>query len=118
MNALAVRINRENPDHHLWNNNGTWWCHFTVHHPDYTKTRVRRSLNTIDVLTARSRRDQLLQNIDEPRQMSLPSTLNRANYFNGDLNGSVSRGNAATQNTSPKGRRRIQGADECIQTAC
>jgi hypothetical protein len=63
MNALSVRVNRENPDHHLWNNNGTWWCHFTVHLPDYTKTRVRRSLQTIDVLTARSRRDQLFQTL-------------------------------------------------------
>ena len=26
-----------NPDHNIWNNNGTWWLHATVHHPDYTK---------------------------------------------------------------------------------
>ena len=33
--TLAVRTAEENPDHHLWNNRGTWWCHFTLHRPDY-----------------------------------------------------------------------------------
>ncbi len=23
----AIRISYSNPDHHLWNHNGTWWCH-------------------------------------------------------------------------------------------
>ena len=27
---LSVRVNRKNPNHHLWNNNGTWWFHCTV----------------------------------------------------------------------------------------
>jgi hypothetical protein len=49
-----------NPDHHLWNNHGTWWCHFTVHRTDYTKHRVRVSLHTKDLETARHRRDLLL----------------------------------------------------------
>lgn len=49
-----------NPDHHLWNNHGTWWCHFTVHKSDYTKHRVRVSLHTKDLDTARQRRDVLL----------------------------------------------------------
>lgn len=57
---LSVRINPANPDHHLWNNNGTWWCHYTVHRPDYTKARIRRSLQTRDLPTARLRRDRLL----------------------------------------------------------
>jgi flagellar hook-associated protein FlgK len=38
-----------NPDHHIWNNHGTWWCHFTVHHSDYTAERVRVSLRTRDL---------------------------------------------------------------------
>lgn len=50
-----------NPDHHIWNNNGTWWCHFTVHKPDYTKQRMRVSLNTKDRDTARKRRDILMK---------------------------------------------------------
>jgi hypothetical protein len=42
--SLAVRIKRTNPNHHLWENHGTWWMHYTVHLPDFTKRRVRRSL--------------------------------------------------------------------------
>jgi hypothetical protein len=49
-----------NPDHHIWNNNGTWWCHFTVHNPDYTKERVRVSLHTKDRDEARQRRDFIM----------------------------------------------------------
>lgn len=50
-----------NPDHHIWNNNGTWWCHFTVHNPDYTKERVRVSLHTKDRVEARQRRDFIMR---------------------------------------------------------
>jgi len=57
--TLAIRF-RENIDHHLWNNNGTWWCHYTEHLPDYTKRRVRRSLHTDDIGIARVLRDSLL----------------------------------------------------------
>lgn len=49
-----------NPDHNIWNNNGTWWVHFTVHHPDHTKERIRRSLGTKDRLEARRRRDIIM----------------------------------------------------------
>ena len=58
--TLAVRVDHSNPNHHLWNNNGTWWCHYTLHQPDSTKLRVRRSLGTADVAEARARRDALL----------------------------------------------------------
>jgi hypothetical protein len=30
MNTLekpSIRVLAHNPDHHLWNNHGTWWCH-------------------------------------------------------------------------------------------
>lgn len=59
--VLSVRTHTSNPDHHLWNNNGTWWCHYTLHLPDFTKRRVRRSLGTNDLATARGRRDRLLR---------------------------------------------------------
>ena len=49
-----------NPDHNLWNNNGTFWCRFTVHHPDYTKDRVAKSLHTRDLAEARRRRDYVM----------------------------------------------------------
>ena len=57
---LSVRVNRKNPNHHLWNNNGTWWCHLTAHKPDYTAERHRVSLHTRDIVEARQRRDKLL----------------------------------------------------------
>lgn len=61
--TLATRTIEENPNHHLWNNRGTWWCHFTLHRPDYTAERVRVSLKTRDLETARLRRDELLERI-------------------------------------------------------
>jgi hypothetical protein len=56
---IAVRIGT-NPNHHLWNNNGTWWLHYTEHLPDYTKRRVRLSLQTHSIKAARAIRDVLL----------------------------------------------------------
>ena len=55
-----------NPDHHIWNNNGTWWCHFTVHGPDFTKQRIRRSTGTKDRQKARQIRDSLLSTLSTP----------------------------------------------------
>jgi len=67
---LAIKVPGGRDDHHLWNNHGIWWCHYTVHHPDYTKQRVRCSLGTSDVAVARMRRDRLLAGLDPylPRQ--------------------------------------------------
>jgi len=48
------------PDHHLWRNGRLWWVAFTVHRPDWTAERVRRSLGTADLGEARRRRDSLL----------------------------------------------------------
>ena len=71
--SLAIRRSGSNPDHHLWNNNGTWWVHFTVHQPDYTKCRVRRSTKTRDVVEARRIRDSLFS----PAQgLALANTAN------------------------------------------
>jgi hypothetical protein len=58
--SLAIRLNPGNPDHHLWNNNGTWFVHYTIHPTPFTKQRIRVSLGTKDKLQARSRRDRLL----------------------------------------------------------
>ena len=62
--TLSVRVNQENPDHHLWNNHGTWWLHYTLHLPDYTKRRIRKSLGTRDLGQARTLRDELLANLE------------------------------------------------------
>jgi len=57
---LSVRPRPGNANHHLWNNNGTFWCHLTFHQPDYTKTRLRLSLETKDLTIARQLRDALI----------------------------------------------------------
>jgi hypothetical protein len=61
--ALSIRTTAANPFHHLWNNNGTWWCHYTLHLPDHTKRRVRKSLHTNDSGIARVLRDSLLSEV-------------------------------------------------------
>ncbi len=58
--SLAIRLNPANPDHHLWNNNGTWFVHYTIHPTPFTKQRIRASLQTKNLIEARLRRDQLL----------------------------------------------------------
>ena len=57
---LALRVNAANPNHHLWCNNGTWWLHYTIHRPDYTKERVRLSLRTRLSEQARAARDRII----------------------------------------------------------
>ena len=39
----SVRIAGSNPDHHLWNNNATWWCHLTHRRGDLAKSRLQLS---------------------------------------------------------------------------
>jgi hypothetical protein len=67
---LSLRTNPGNPNHHLWNNNGTWFVHYVVHPTPITKERVRRSLKTKCVHEARALRDALLA------QPSRPAGLN------------------------------------------
>ena len=61
------------PDHHLWNNNGTFWCHYTVHEADYTKRRVRVSLQTKVAEDARARRDALLKTVPNASLRFMPA---------------------------------------------
>lgn len=53
----GIRVRAENQNHHLWNNHGTWFLHYTIHPTPFTKERIRRSLGTKDVEVARERRD-------------------------------------------------------------
>jgi len=53
----AIRVRPENENHHLWNNHGTWFLHYTIHPTSFTKERIRRSLRTRDIVVARERRD-------------------------------------------------------------
>ncbi len=57
---IVVRPRAGNLDHHLWNNNDTFWCHYTVHLRDFTKERWRVLLGTDDIHDARRHRDSLL----------------------------------------------------------
>ncbi|CAA6693012.1 MULTISPECIES: hypothetical protein [unclassified Lentimonas] len=56
----SIRIWAQNPDHHLFNNNGSWWVHYTATPTAVTTQRVRKSLKTPDLEVARERRDTLL----------------------------------------------------------
>jgi hypothetical protein len=59
----ALRISEANPNHHLWNNNGTWFLHYTVYPTPFTKERIRRSLGTKCLTIARERRDQFFNHL-------------------------------------------------------
>lgn len=59
----GIRVHAENPNHHLWNNHGTWFLHYTVYPTEFTKERVRRSLGTRDVRVARERRDSFFAHL-------------------------------------------------------
>ncbi|MEX0325000.1 MAG: hypothetical protein AB3N33_02805 [Puniceicoccaceae bacterium] len=61
----SLRIDPDNPDHHLYRNNGTWWIHYTRHLPDYTIQRVRYSLRTKDRVVAHELRDSILDGLFE-----------------------------------------------------
>jgi hypothetical protein len=66
---LGIRVRAENPNHHLWNNHGTWFLHYTVHPTPYTKERVRRSLGTKDLNVARARRDSFFDQFDRANKL-------------------------------------------------
>ena len=60
---LALRIDDSNLNHHLWNNNGTWWIHYTIYPTPVTVERIRRSLKTKSLAEARSLRDEILDEL-------------------------------------------------------
>ena len=70
MNTLTIlpgiRVHAENENHHLWNNHGIWFLHYTVHPTPFTKERIRRSLGTRDLEVARERRDAFLTHFADP----------------------------------------------------
>ena len=77
-----VKNKNPNPNHNIWNNNGTYWCHYTVHQDDYTKQRVRVSLRTNDVQIARALRDFIMEatpkiatNIPKLRGQAMPDCV-------------------------------------------
>jgi hypothetical protein len=69
---LAIRLNPGNSDHHLWNNNGTWFVHYTIHPTPLTKQRIRASLGTKNLAEARLRRDQLVVSVTLENRRGAP----------------------------------------------
>ena len=59
---LSVRVDATNRHHHLWNNNGVWWVHYTLNFDCRTR-RVRRSLKTSSLDEAVRRRDELFAHL-------------------------------------------------------
>jgi len=57
----SLRVDRANECHHLWNNNGTWWVHYSIRHPEGGTTRYNESLKTPDFETACRKRDNFLR---------------------------------------------------------
>jgi len=57
---LKMRAVEKNPNHHIWNNNGTWYCDFTLVTETGAKNRVRNPLYTDNVEDARRRRDKMI----------------------------------------------------------
>jgi hypothetical protein len=59
--TLAIRSVAHKLNHHLWNNNGTWFCKFRVRAAGGSVQRINQSLQTKCVEDARLRRDELMQ---------------------------------------------------------
>jgi RNA polymerase primary sigma factor len=56
----------DNPNHHIWLNNGTWFCKFRVRSADGDIQNINKSLKTHSEEEARIRRDQMMSTYDGP----------------------------------------------------
>ncbi|MEY4939870.1 MAG: hypothetical protein RIQ93_1605 [Verrucomicrobiota bacterium] len=81
MNTIAglsgIRLRNDNPNHHLWNNHGTWFLHYTIHPTPFTKQRIRRSLGTKDLVAARERRDSFFSQLAATESPQTPLSSSR-----------------------------------------
>jgi len=62
--VLSIRTDTRNPNHHLWNNNGTWYIAYTALSSPNTAERIRTSLKTSNLTEARRKRDRLLKGVE------------------------------------------------------
>lgn len=61
-NKIIERKDRKyGADHHIWDNNGTWWCHLSLARSRGPAKRVRFSLSTANRAEARKRRDIIMK---------------------------------------------------------
>ena len=63
---LKMRAVEKNPNHHIWNNNGTWYCKFMLILANGERSVICNSLDTKDVEVARRKRDVLIRLYNEP----------------------------------------------------
>jgi len=65
---LKMRAVEKNPNHHIWNNNGTWYCKFVLILANGERSVICNSLVTKDVEVARRNRDLLIRRYNEPAE--------------------------------------------------
>lgn len=75
MPQLARQVRPDHPNHHLFDNNGTWWCQVTIHEGP-TSRRARFSLKTNDLPTARQRRDRIFAALQARSQAASSNSAN------------------------------------------
>ena len=61
--VLSIRVDGSNPRHHIWNNHGVWWIHYTVLVGGVRQRRMRYSLGTRDEQEAARLRDRIFQGL-------------------------------------------------------
>jgi hypothetical protein len=61
VHGYGIRIDTDNPDHHIWDNNGTLWLNYVVYPTPVTAERRRISLKTKLLEEARFRRDRIFE---------------------------------------------------------
>ena len=67
-----MQIRQTRPaNHHIWNNNGTYFLHVTLLWNGRKKLRLRKSLRTKNVTEARRLRDHVLEQMRECPDMTL-----------------------------------------------
>ena len=67
---VALPDRKYGANHHIWDNNGTWWCHLSLERRTGRAKRIRFSLRTNNVREARKRRD-LIMNASESKAKAL-----------------------------------------------
>ena len=87
---LGIRVRADNPNHHLWNNHGTWFLHYTVHPTPFTKDRVRRSLATNDLEVARERRDTFFRQAEGSASRTSQTSRRLTSCLPGTFKGGLS----------------------------
>ena len=65
----SIQIDLRNRNHHIWNNNGSLWLHYTMKVWDYRDftykvKRIRKNLKTKSIREARRQRDAIFKDLE------------------------------------------------------